>query len=50
MPDVANGIKIALVFLNAGFCFTAGMWVFCRVTGWAPVNMTVNTSVNRTDD
>ena len=28
-----------------GFGFTAGMWVFCKMTRWAPANLTVGTRI-----
>lgn len=42
--------KLIALFGIAGFSFTAGMWCFCKGFGWAPVNLTVNSSVNCDND
>lgn len=39
--------KISLLSGVVGFCVTAGVWCFCKVAKWAPVDITVN--VYKTD-
>ena len=29
-----------------GFFFTVGVWTFCKAFNWAPVNITINTTVH----
>lgn len=38
-----------LCFLG-GFSVTGGLWCFCKLTKWAPVNLTVNISKNAAID
>lgn len=38
--------KLMLLLALIGFWFTAGMWCFCKIMGWAPINVTVNTTVH----
>lgn len=34
--------KVMLLSGLVGFSFTVGMWDFCKIFGWAPVNITTN--------
>jgi len=36
---------VMMLAFVVGFSFTFGMWAFCKLAKWAPVNMTINTDI-----
>lgn len=50
MEALYYALKVQCLLIVSGFSFTVGMWCFCKLFTWAPVNITINANVNNYND